>query len=126
MAKQRITVAAMLSAQTISVENKVSVQFRTDQNEVLTLDIPAGVIGGLIVALRFYGEPLQVELGQPVTLTSGRPFTIPDGRVGLNLLLDNAVRLPVLFPKKAIPALRSTLDKLERLASGEPSHPRQH
>jgi hypothetical protein len=63
------------------------------------------------------------RVGQPMTLNASQPFTIADGRAGLVLLLDNAVRLPVLFPREAIPVLRRSLDTLEGLSSGTASAP---
>jgi hypothetical protein len=124
MPETRVAMAAMLS---ITQNNsQLEVRFRDPQNDVHCIDVPAGVLGGLITALRSHAAALPGGAGQPMTLDSGRPFTLADGRVGLELLLDGAVRLPVLFPKEAIQVLRKTLDELERLSTRSPHRPRMN
>jgi hypothetical protein len=88
--------------------------FRDPHDDVYRLRIPVGVLGALIVALRAQAAA-QGGAGQPMTLDSGHPFRLPDGRVGLELLLDGAVRLSVLLMRDAITVLRRALDELERL-----------
>jgi hypothetical protein len=122
VSERRIQMAAMLSL--TPGDSGLLLGFRDPDGGMYRLEIPAGAIGGLIVALRSHAAVAQGGSGQPMTLDSGRPFTLLDGRVGLELLLEGTVRLPVLFPREAIPVLRRTLDELERLSTKSPRRPR--
>jgi hypothetical protein len=124
VSEHHIEMAAMLAISPSA--GNLQLTFRDPQNDVYRLQVPAALLGGLIVALRSQAEHAQSGAGQPMTLDSGRPFTLMDGRVGLELTLDGAVRLPVLFPKEAIPVLRRTLEELDRLSRQSPARPRGH
>jgi len=111
-----IKIAALLAL--THTDEVLHLQFRDPQNQIHTLELPTPILGGLIVALTSkVGQIQGTGVAQPMALNGGQPFTLPDGRAGLELLLDDAVRLPVLFPKEAIPILRSALDMLEGLSS---------
>jgi hypothetical protein len=117
----RIRLSTMLAMTADRTNNRLEFQARDAQSQVFCIEIPEAMLGGFIVALNSQAGQLRGSGGgQPMTLNSGRPFTIADGRVGLELTLDNGFRLPVLFPKEAIPILRSTLDELERLSKQAP------
>jgi hypothetical protein len=119
--------AAVLSIIADQASSTLQVSMRDDDNTVYQLDLPDGLVGGLIVSLISQIQHLRPSgVAQPMTLNSGRSFALPDGRIGLELLLENAVRLPVLFPKEAIGALRDTLEELERLSQSAPAEARRH
>jgi hypothetical protein len=127
MPETTIKVAAMMGIEPIRSSNSLRVRFRDAANNPYALDFPEGTISGLIVALTAQLAHLtRSGVGQPMTLTSGQPFTIADGRVGLELLLEHVLRLPVLFPKESIQTLRKSLDELERLSRQTPPPPRQN
>ena len=111
----------MLGIESDDPNNSLLVRFRDPHNNVYAIDLSEGLIAGLVVALMSAAAQLRrAGLAQPMTLTGGRVFTAPDGRAGLELQLENAVHLPVLFPSEAIPTLRRTLDELEHLAKQAP------
>ena len=119
--------AAVLSIIADQASSTLQVSMRDDDNTVYQLDLPDGLVGGLIVSLISQIQHLRPSgVAQPMTLNSGRSFALPDGRIGLELLLENAVRLPVLFPKEAIGALRDTLEELDRLSQSSPAEARRH
>jgi hypothetical protein len=127
MPETNIKAAIMLGVEPDRQNNVLRLRFCDPSNNVYALDLAEPMIGGLTAALvGQIGQLKQSGVGQPMTLTSGRPFQIGDGRIGLELTLDNALRLPVLFPKEAIPALRKTLDELERLSTKAPTPPRSN
>ena len=108
-------------------DNYLTVRFRDQSNDVLTLKIGSGYLGGFIVGLISQASHLRdAGVNQPMTLTSIRPLTIGDGRRGIMMVLDDAARLPVLFPPAAIQALRTVLDTLEGLSTSGPTEPQRH
>jgi hypothetical protein len=127
MSNVHARMAAVLSIIADQASSTLQVSMRDDDNTVYQMDLPDGLVGGLIVSLISQIQHLRPSgVAQPMTLNSGRSFALPDGRIGLELLLENAVRLPVLFPKEAIGALRETLEELDRLAQSSPAEARRH
>jgi hypothetical protein len=127
MSNVHARMAAVLSIIADQASSTLQVSMRDDENTVYQMDLPDGLVGGLIVSLISQIQHLRPSgVAQPMTLNSGRSFALPDGRIGLELLLENAVRLPVLFPKEAIGALRETLEELERLSQSAPAEARRH
>jgi hypothetical protein len=123
MSQNKVELAAVLSV--TPTADKIELQFRDKNNNIHCISIPSGALGGLLVGLRSVAATVPNSGSvQPMTLNSGRPFSISDGRVGLEFTLDNAVRLPVLFPREAIPVLRRSLDELEHLSKSAPATPR--
>jgi len=127
LSEKVIRVAAALEATADQTRQVMRVQLRDAHGGVHTIEIPAGVLGALLVALHSQASRLGPNrFGQPMTLTSGNAFATADGRVGLELVMENAVRLPVLFPREAIETLREALDELERFAGTPPQAPSRH
>ncbi len=127
MSNVHARMAAVLSIIADQASSTLQVSMRDDENTVYQMDLPDGLVGGLIVSLISQIQHLRPSgVAQPMTLNSGRSFALPDGRIGLELLLENAVRLPVLFPKEAIGALRETLEELDRLSQSSPAEARRH
>jgi hypothetical protein len=63
MPENRIAMAAMLSV--TPNNNQLQVRFRDSQNNIHCVDVPAGALGGLIVALRSQAGEMQGGRGQP-------------------------------------------------------------
>jgi hypothetical protein len=124
MPETQIKIAAMLGMEPTA--DALRLRCRDAENNVYTIDLTAPMVGGLAVALTQQAAQVQGSVGQPMTLNAGRPFSIADGRIGLELTLDNGLRLPVLFPKESLPVLRKTIDELERLSKQSPAAPRQN
>lgn len=98
MPETQIKVAAMLGME--SIADALRLRVRDPANNVYVLDLAAPMIGGLAVTLTQQAARVQGGAGQPMTLNASRAFSIADGRIGLELTLDNALRLPVLFPEE--------------------------
>jgi hypothetical protein len=102
------------------------VLFRNATNQSYIVEIPLAILGSFLINLRAIAQQIMAGtssapfLGQPLTLNSGRPFQVSDDRVGLELTLDNGLRLPVVFPRSAIKALRKSLDALDSRATDKP------
>jgi hypothetical protein len=127
MAVTEIQLSAMLGIEVDRNAHSLRLQARDAHQNIYQINLPESMLGGLIVGLRSQINRLRGSaVGQPMTLDSGQAFTLPDGRVGLELMLDNAVRLPVIFPKEAIAVLRKSLDELERLSGGSSGPTRPH
>jgi hypothetical protein len=115
MPETKIQVAAMLGIEPDPPNNLLRLRFKDKEDNVYALDLGVSILGGLIAGLMgVLGHLRGTGIAQPMTLNSGRPFVLADGRAGLEMTLESVLRLPVLFPREAIPALRKTLDELER------------
>jgi hypothetical protein len=124
MPETKIVVGGFMGMEVDRNQNTVTVRFRDVANNVYALNIGGGYLGGLIVGLNSQAANLSdAHANQPMTLVSTRPFTMGDGRVGLMMVLDDSVRLPVLFPPAAIQSLRNSMDVLESHSSGGPPEP---
>ena len=117
MAETRIRLAGMLGCQSNSTDNLLEFRFRTAENDVLCIEIPEAILGGLMVALRVAaGHIAKTDDVHPMAVELKRLFVLQDGRLGLELLLESVIRLPMVFPKEMVPALRTALDELEVLS----------
>ena len=120
MPETRIRAGAMLGIMH-AAGNFLEVRFRTPANDVYCIEVPEGILGGLTVALLSAAAKIQgTGPTQPMTLNSAQAFTYPDGRIGLELKLENAIRLPVLFPPEAISSLRDAAKTLDHLSKQIP------
>jgi hypothetical protein len=117
MTETRIRLAGMLGSPSNPAGNLLEVRFRTAENGVLCIEIPEAILGGLMVALRVAaGHIAKTDDVHPMAVELKRLFVLQDGRLGLELLLENVIRLPMVFPKEMVPALRTALDELEVLS----------
>ena len=118
MTETRIRLAGMLGCQSNSTDNLLEFRFRTAENDVFCIEIPEAILGGLMIALRVAaGHIAKTDDVHPMAVELKRLFVLQDGRLGLELLLENVIRLPMVFPKEMVPALRTALDELEVLSS---------
>ena len=115
MTETRIRLAGMLGSPSNPAGNLLEVRFRTAENDVLCIEIPEAILGGLMIALRVAaGHIAKTDDVHPMAVELKRLFVLQDGRLGLELLLENVIRLPLVF---LVPALRTALDELEVLSS---------
>jgi hypothetical protein len=124
MPESRIRASAMLGMTANLPNNLLEIRFCTPANDIYCIEIPEGILGGLILAL-ISGSARIRGTGptQPMTLDSIRPFSYPDGRIGLELSLEHAIRLPVLLSKESISTLEDAAKILERLSTQIPGPP---
>ena len=97
------------------------------------LALHRGVLGTLIVSLlqaarAFPGESDEF-LSQPLQLTRAGVVSFEDGSFGLELLLDEGLRLFVAVPSESIAALRdcvNVIDTLDGAMTDQPAGMTQH
>ena len=119
--------AAVLSIMPDMENGMLTARLRGIDGRVYCLDLPEPIVGPLIIGLATQAAHLTSSgATQPMNLTSGKLFTLDDGRAGLELLLENTVRLPLVFPPESIPVLRNVLDELEDLNKKAPPKPKPH
>jgi hypothetical protein len=124
MPETKIVVGGFMGMEADQSRNTVTVRFRDTAHNTFALEIAGGYMGGFIIGLHSQAANLSdAAANQPMTLISTRPFTMGDGRVGLMMLLDDSVRLPVLFPPAGIQSLRTSMDTLESHSSGARPEP---
>ena len=127
MPDKQIKAAGLLSIMPNLQTKTLSLRFRDSLNQVYVVELPQPLLGILTVGLMTQAShiaPAPNQPGgaaQPMNLDSGRIFTLDDGRSGLELTMEKTIRLPLLFPKSAIPGLRTALDELERIPEKGPS-----
>jgi hypothetical protein len=118
---------AMLGVLAKLSENSAEVRFRDSKGQAYVIDFPEPILGGMIAALLAIAPQLKPSgAGQVLNMTSGRVFSLPDGRIGLELTLEGTLRLPLIFQKKGIAALRKSLDQLEAQSKKEPDKLNRH
>lgn len=85
----------------------------------ISLDLHRGVLGTLIVSLLQAARALPGDkeefLSQPLQLAGVGVVSFEDGTFGLELLLDEGLRLFVAIPSESIGALSKCLDVVEAL-----------
>lgn len=85
----------------------------------VTLDLHRGVLGTLIVSLLQAARALPGDseefLSQPLQLAGVGVVSFEDGSFGLEMLLDEGLRLFVDIPSESIAALRRCVDVIEAL-----------
>ena len=124
--------AAILSMEADTENHSVLAHLRGEDDRLYCLDVPEPIIGSFVIGLLSQAKVVAPDQTggesrtQPMNLNSGRPFRLGDGRIGLELLLEDVVRLPVLFPRSAIAVLRTALKELERLSQTAPPERKPH
>jgi hypothetical protein len=90
------------------------------------LALHRGVLGTLIVSLlqaaRAFPSDADEFLSQPLQLTGVGVVSFEDGSFGLELLLDEGLRLFVAIPTESIAALRDGVNVVDTLDSAMTEH----
>ena len=122
-----IKFTGVLSA-TSDVENGIlSFRLMGSDNRAYCLDFPESILGALIVGLKTQAAHFNPSgAAQPMRLTHGREFFLNDGQQGLELTLDDTIRLPVVFDSRTISVLRSAIDRLADRNKKAPPEPKLH
>ena len=108
-------------------EGLLSVQLRSEDNKAYYLDFPESILGVLITALMTQVAYLKPSgKAQTFRLTNGREFIRDDGQPGLELTLEDTVRLPVVFDSQTMAALRTAIGRLEDQITQTPPEQTQH
>jgi len=104
----------------------VHVDCSSDQRST-QLALHRGVLGTLIVSLlqaaRAFPTDTDEFLSQPLQLTGVGVVSFEDGSFGLELLLDEGLRLFVAIPTESIAALRDCVNVIDTLDGVMTEHP---
>ncbi len=91
----------------------------SEGERTVALDLHRGVLGTLIVSLLQAARALpgnnEEFLSQPLQLVGVGVVSFEDGSFGLEMLLDEGLRLFVAIPSESIGALRRCVDVIEAL-----------
>jgi hypothetical protein len=128
----RIMITGISSVRPNRHNDVVHLDCSVDQRD-MHLALHRGVLGTLIVSLlqaarAFPGESDEF-LSQPLQLTGVGVVSFEDGSFGLELLLDQGLRLFVAIPSESIAALRNcvnTIDDLGDAMADQPAGMTQH
>ena len=104
----------------------VHVDCSAEQHD-MHLALHRGVLGTLIVSLlqaaRAFPGDSDEFLSQPLQLTGVGVVSFEDGSFGLELLLDEGLRLFVAVPSESIAALHDCVNVVDALDSAMTEHP---
>jgi hypothetical protein len=98
-------------------------------DEPVALQIHRGVLGSLIVSLlqtagSFPAEAEAAELlTQPLHLTGAGLIALEDGKIGLELVLDQGLRVVLTIPRNHIAMLQSCVEALDMLTNASMAKP---
>jgi hypothetical protein len=121
----RITITGISGVQPHRQRDVVHVDCSADQRS-MHLALHRGVLGTLIVSLlqaarAFPGESEEF-LSQPLQLTGVGVVSFEDGNFGLELLLDEGLRLFVAIPTESIAAMRQCVKVIDALDDAMTEH----
>jgi hypothetical protein len=122
----RITITGISGVRPNRRNDVVHVDCSADQRS-LHFALHRGILGTLIVSLlqaarAFPGESDEF-LSQPLQLTGVGVVSFEDGSFGLELLLDEGLRLFVAVPSESIAALRDCANVIDTLDNAMTEHP---
>ena len=128
----RITITGISGVRPKPQRDVVHVDCSADQR-LMNLALHRGVLGTLIVSLlqaaRAFPGDSDEFLSQPLQLTGVGVVSFEDGSFGLELLLDEGLRLFVAVPSESIAALRncvSVVDALDNAMTDQSAGMTQH
>jgi hypothetical protein len=114
----RITITGISGVRPNRQRDVVNVDCSADQR-LMNLALHRGVLGTLIVSLlqaaRAFPSDSDEFLSQPLQLTGVGVVSFEDGSFGLELLLDEGLRLFVAVPSESIAALRNCVGVIDAL-----------
>lgn len=122
----RITITGISGVRPNRQRDVVHLDCSSDQCS-MQLALHRGVLGTLIVSLlqaahAFPGDSDEF-LSQPLQLTGVGVVSFEDGSFGLELLLDEGLRLFVAVPSESVAALRDCANVVDTLDSAMTEHP---
>lgn len=122
----RIVITGISGARPNRQRDVVHVDCTSDQRSI-NLALHRGVLGTLIVSLlqaaRAFPGDSDEFLSQPLQLTGVGVVSFEDGSFGLELLLDEGLRLFVAVPSESIGALRDCVKVIDTLDNAMTEHP---
>ena len=114
----RITITGISSVRPERGRDVIRIDGSAGESAV-ALDLHRGVLGTLIVSLLQAARALPGDseefLSQPMQLTGVGVVSFEDGSFGLELLLDEGLRLFVAIPTESIGTLRKCVDVVDTL-----------
>jgi hypothetical protein len=108
-----------------STEN-LRIALQLNDGSSLIVEFDRGIVDGIELALRSYLSTIShpdaggLIAAQALSLNSCQPFSVADGRVGLVLEIEQ-MKLSVVFPIEAIPAVLESLTRMHQLAQAIPA-----
>jgi hypothetical protein len=122
----RITITGISGVRPNRQRDIVHLDCSADQRS-LHFALHRGVLGTLIVSLlqaaRAFPADSEEFLSQPLQLTGVGVVSFEDGSFGLELLLDEGLRLFVAIPTDSIAALRDGVNVIDTLDHAMAEHP---
>lgn len=134
MSKREVLWTRLHSLQAVEadpVDKTIKVLARDRREQDFEIILPRHLLASLIASLLLGSKRIarkQEETRapvQPLTLEGVHAFVLPDGRGGLELTIDSALQLPLVFPPEAIPLIRDALTTLEGMVTDVPRN-RKH
>lgn len=134
MSKREVLWTRLHSLQAVEadpISKTIKVLARDKREQDFEIILPHHLLASLIASLLAGSKRLarkQEETRapvQPLTLDGVHAFVLADGRGGLELMIESALQLPLVFPPEAIPLIRDTLTTLEGMVTGS-SRDRTH
>jgi hypothetical protein len=128
----RITITGISNVRPDRRRDAVHVDCSAGKRDI-SLALHRGVLGALIVSLlqaaRAFPGDSDEFLSQPLQLTGVGVVSFEDGSFGLELLLDEGLRLFVAVPSESIETLRDcvgVIDTLDDAMTSQPAGVTQH
>jgi len=122
----RIVITGISGVRPRRQQDVVHVDCSSDQHST-HLALHRGVLGTLIVSLlqaaRAFPSDSEEFLSQPLQLTGVGVVSFEDGSFGLELLMDEGLRLFVAVPTESIAALRDCVKVIDTLDSAMAEQP---
>ena len=122
----RVTITGISGVQPNRQHDVVHVDCSSEQRS-LNLALHRGVLGTLIVSLlqaaRAFPGDTNEFLSQPLQLAGVGVVSFEDGSFGLELLLDEGLRLFIAVPSESIAALGDCVNVIDTLDGAMTDHP---
>jgi hypothetical protein len=122
----RVTITGISGVRPNRQRDVVHVDCSSEQHS-LNLALHRGVLGTLIVSLlqaaRAFPGDTNEFLSQPLQLTGVGVVSFEDGSFGLELLLDEGLRLFIAVPSESVAALCDSVNVIDTLDGAMTEHP---
>jgi hypothetical protein len=102
----------------------LKIQFEAADGRFFGITLQPSVIPFTIAALASQGQQAGADgrgmSSQALRVVGWRPLVGKDGAPGFAWIMDGGLKVPMVFPQEALPALRSAIVELERLSAPAP------